>query len=406
MMKKIAVFLPVKYQGGVLRGVKNIVKMLAVGSQRCGDDVIIVLSILKDAYDVSRDFADILLYKNVRIRETVWETLDHDSVEMVFEFAKINQRKNIYPFYSVPNDMINCFYDCDYWLLITDRTDYPILPLREYCIVPYDYIQRHVNFGAKFSFISFIQNVRGAKNVFVTTPQTRTDCSFFCGIDINRVHLLDIECDFDSCNIGKKKNENFKNYILWISNAAIHKNHMAALQALQFYYEEENGSLPVIIIGTGMDSFNYKNRNDYINADNCGYIEECRAFIKNSVLKDKMEFNGFVTDYKRNELLYNARFLLHPVKVDNGTFSVIEAAYMGVPSLSNDYPQMRFLDEKFKLNLGFADFDNPRNTAKLIKYYENNYKSIVERLPQVSYLESFAPDKLAEDYYRKVCTFL
>ena len=47
----------------------------------------------------------------------------------------------------------------------------------------------------------------------------------------------------------------------------------------------------------------------------------------------------------------NTKFLWHPATIDNGTFSVIEAAHLKVPSLSSGYPAMKEINEQYNLSL-------------------------------------------------------
>ncbi|MGC1223029.1 MAG: hypothetical protein WA872_14725, partial [Candidatus Sulfotelmatobacter sp.] len=64
--------------------------------------------------------------------------------------------------------------------------------------------------------------------------------------------------------------------------------------------------------------------------------------------------------------LRHAQFLWHNVIYDNGTALAIEAAQMGVRTLSADYPQMRYLCATFGINaLFFPAFDATRSAAAL-----------------------------------------
>ncbi|NNM58456.1 MAG: hypothetical protein HKM04_01405 [Legionellales bacterium] len=57
--KKIAVFLPIGYKGGTLKGAKNIAKMFYLGSRQAGEPVDVVFSCIGKTYDIEREFSDL-----------------------------------------------------------------------------------------------------------------------------------------------------------------------------------------------------------------------------------------------------------------------------------------------------------------------------------------------------------
>ena len=77
-----------------------------------------------------------------------------------------------------------------------------------------------------------------------------------------------------------------------------------------------------------------------------------------------------VNDSEYVAIVRNSQFLVHNVLADNGTFSVIEAAILGRPSMSSDYPQMRELNKQFELDLQFFDAFDIDGTAKMMSGLE------------------------------------
>ena len=47
------------------------------------------------------------------------------------------------PSYQAPDDGISQFMDCDLWIVISDRLRLPLLPVRPYLLMVYDYLQRY-----------------------------------------------------------------------------------------------------------------------------------------------------------------------------------------------------------------------------------------------------------------------
>jgi glycosyltransferase involved in cell wall biosynthesis len=101
-------------------------------------------------------------------------------------------------------------------------------------------------------------------------------------------------------------------------------------------------------------------------------------------------------DYQQT--LARAAFLWHAGKIDNGTFSVIEAASLGVPALSSDYPAMREIDQQFALNLAWMSADEPKAMAEQLKQMESTHQARRGLLPSKSRLAEHGVDRLAGEY--------
>ena len=101
-----------------------------------------------------------------------------------------------------------------------------------------------------------------------------------------------------------------------------------------------------------------------------------------------------------------AAFLWHPGQVDNGTFSVVEAAHLGVPALSSDYPAMREIDQQFTLRLTWMDPDDPDNMARQLKRMETDSEALRLRLPSAEQLASQSVDRLAGAYWSVIKEYL
>lgn len=410
MKKKIAVMLPCPYLGGTLQGVKNIVRMLALGAKHRHDSIQIVLSVLDGTYDIEEEFRDLISIPGVYIRETTWQDYSREQAQEIMYNVDLGKTKLTYLRYSLPDDGINNFYDCDAWFVVSDRCSAPLIPLRPYSVLVYDYIQRYVDLGIDAYFdSSFIEQARQAKKVFVTTPQTGRDAAYYCGLKKEKVHCLEMEVSLPT-HVEIPENARKRDYILWISNGTRHKNHyntLNTLNTLNTYYSLLDGQLPVIAIGFNMDFFDIKEDYEKKLGRKDTYVEKCRDYIKeNPCLQQMINFHGYVSEEKKNELLANACFLIHPALADNGTFSVVEAAYLGTPSISQDYPQMRYMDERFQLNLTFTNFCDRNEASQRIKDCECQHREKRNKLPGKAILEKYTWKNLADDFYEKVVSCL
>jgi glycosyltransferase involved in cell wall biosynthesis len=99
-------------------------------------------------------------------------------------------------------------------------------------------------------------------------------------------------------------------------------------------------------------------------------------------------------------LLQEAAFLWHAGRIDNGTFSVVEAAGVGVPALSSDYRPMREMNEQFSLNLAWMDPSDPQSMAQALKDMEQKHMERRAMLPTSDQLASQSIDRLASAYWK------
>ena len=402
IIKKIVIFLPAPYRGGSMQGAKNIAKMLLLGSTGANEPVEIVFSCLKETYNVNQEFSD-LLALGIQVRETEWKIISKNEAQIALDFTQ-NEKILSHESYCLPYDGINNFCDCDFWLIVSDRTSAPLLPIKPYGMIIYDYIQRYIPdiFGQDEGKLDlpFLYSARNANLILCTTPQTREDTIQYAGIDENKVLLVPMEFNPLKYEV-KPFLQKDSPYFIWTSNATQHKNHKNALKALELYYEKFDGKLKVLMTGVQTELFQKRNTNQI------PYIVEIRDTIqKSAVLKNNITILGELSESQYISVLSGAEFLFHPVLYDNGTFSVIEAAYHSVPSASSNYPQMRYINERFNLNIEFFDPRKPQMIASVLKNMENNIFSLKESLPTKESLECHTYDKLSGKYWSLLRNYL
>ena len=392
--KKITVLLPVAYRGGSLRGAKNIAKMLYWGSRLSKEPADIVFSCVSGVYDTQVVFSD-LKELGITVVETTWNKIGRESLKFMSRFTGAAGALPE-PEYYLPTDGMNNFSDSDFWLVISDRTNPPLAPLVPYGMVVYDYIQRYVPelFGGWLER-NFFVTVRNASFVITTTAQTQNDAIQYAGVEAKKVLLMPMEFHpptIPSFSLPTHK----KKYFLWVTNISVHKNHMRALDALEYFYKELGGDLDVLIVGASTLMFlNTSEGNPY-------YKELALRIEKSPFLKKRCRVLGEVGDAEYVNTVRHAQFLWHPTLVDNGTFAVVEAAYLQVPSVSSDYSAMRYMDERFRLNLLFADPYNSRDMAEKLKIMQEQVEIRKKQLPPSSQLEKFTAKELAQDFWNQI----
>ena len=388
---RIALIIPTGYRGGSLRGAKLLAQAIEAGGRQAGRKVEVIVGHLDDPSIYSDDeFAD--LPHGVMRRPFKWQVLAADEARRALAYAGLPQNKEDSQ-YQIPNDGIRHFTDCDLWIMVSDRIDHPLLPLRPYIVMVYDYLQRYEGFLPQHVNRRFIQVAHQANRVFVTTEFTRRDALQFAGLPERKVLKLPMLApDFSARR--RVAVEQRQGYFLWTTNLSQHKNHENAVKALQLYYDELDGVLECRVTGVGTDM---------LLKSNLPHLKPLRDIVSGSrALKRHLQPVGELPDRAYQSLLAGSEFLWHPARIDNGTFSVIEAAHVGVPSLSSDYPAMREIDAQFALRLSWMDPQDPRDMARRLKAMENLAEEHRRLLPTQEQLSSQSVAALAGAYWQAV----
>lgn len=412
-MKKIAVMLPIAYKGGSLRAAKNIAKSIAYQSRKRNDDIQVVFSHVKnDSYDANLDFSD-LIEENIALRETEWKVFPKEDLRAAASILDLDKAGETFDEFCLPTDGANDFNDCDLWVIISDRLPAPLFTLKKNAFVVFDYIQRYIPeiFGDSEilwdkQVACFMASLRNSLKVFVTTPSTQQDLISYAGVDEYKTQLLEIAFQpLESA--GTINNMDIpERYIIWTTNAALHKNQINAINGYEIYLQDYGGKNKLLITGTDTNAFDPAvDLEDGSQFKNLPHVNMIRKKLdKNKYLADHIRFMGNVSDKFFAALLKKAQYLWHPALYDNGTFSVLEAAYLGVPSLSARYPAMLYFDRKFKLNLKFFDPRNPLDIAKTLKEMETSAKSVL--LPKKAVLLQSGWKNLSGTIYDQITSLL
>ena len=383
---RLAVLLPHAYLGGTIRLLVNLVRHLA--ARWPGP---LVLAVPADHLEVIAD--DLAAVRRdlpgVEIRGLNWRQLEPDDARALAAGAGLEVGRWISSRYQVPADGAADFLDCDFWLFVSDRLEYPLVPLRPYGVFVTDHLQRYVPeiFDATAyadpdsAPWNFLRNVRNADLVVVTSRDTAADAVGYAGARGPVVRLpttLDVDHFERLAAVAEAGDEAdallpTRPFFAWVTNPSPHKNQLRMLAAIDRYCRELAGSLDVVVTGVWTDLFDpdlpaerRMGREPQWNTPHVCQVREAVAALGPEVRR-RIRFLGAVPDDAYARVLRSARFLAHNVIADNGTFSAVEAALLGRPAVSSDYPQMREIDEAFGLGLRFFDpFDEAATAEALV----------------------------------------
>lgn len=393
---RIALIVPTGYRGGSLRGAKLLAQAITSGGCQVGREVEVIFAHLDDPSLYPDDeFADLPV--SVKRRPYRWRTLTQDEAYRAMAYAGLQHTMED-PSYQVPDDGIKQFADCDLWIVVSDRLERPILPLRPYVLMVYDYLQRYEIFLPADMNEKFIHVAHGAQRVFVTTEFTRRDAMQFAGLPARQVIKLPMLAPTfsrqSSADNGNSRQQTTSHYFLWTTNLSQHKNHENAVKALRLYYEEHDGTLECRVTGV--------NTGNLLKKD-LPHLKPLRALIASSpALKRNLQLTGELPDRAYQTQLAGSAFLWHPARIDNGTFAVIEAAHLGVPSLSSDYPAMREIAAQFDLQPVWMNPHNPEQMAAQLKQMESTAQTLRTMLPSPDSLAAQSVDALAGAYWQAI----
>ncbi len=388
----IAVILPIEYRGGTLRAAKLIAAALHDGSRRANEPVRVVLAHPDNPERYpDAEFHD--LAPDITRRPFTWRTIDRIAAERICQFSGYSGPLN-HTKYAVADDGINNFLDCDLWLVISDRLELPLLPLKPCALVVYDYIQRYQPTMNDDADLAFLYAARAASAVLVTSHFTNDDAIQYAGINpkLLRVvphllpHISPPASTLNGCS----------GYFLWPTNISIHKNHVNSMLALRRYYEELQGKLKCRLTGV-QPQFMLSTDHSYRHLQRAKEI-----FDSSRTLKRNVTLMGELPDGAYDKNLAEAHFLWHTASVDNGTLAALEAASLGVPILSTRYPAMQQMNSDYNLRIAWCDPNDPAQMAIALKRMETEAPLVREALPNRQALKLKGWDNAISSYWHAI----
>jgi glycosyltransferase involved in cell wall biosynthesis len=310
--------------------------------------------------------------------------------------------------YAILDDGMNNFNDCDFIIFTTDRLLAPLLSFVPYCCCVHDFIQRYLPEVVTLdAHLWVVRLICGSEGIFVTTPFTFENAIGFGGLPKWKIKLIpslldDFDEELDELpNPSLPKVFDKNGYFIWSTNVNSHKNHKRILDALNDYYQG-GGKIKCYVTGIGTDGFDPKSKDQDI-----AYVVEIRDMIRaNSLLDRNIKFMGNMSKPAYLGLLKSARFLLHGALMDNGSFSVYDAAWMGVPSISSRYPPMEFMQDLLGLNLRFFDPYEPKTLLKLLRQSEYDYAEWAKGVPSKARLLEHTVKHRYMDIYNAVADII
>ncbi len=377
---QIAVILPSPYGGGTFRLAKSIVKGLHQEAKRRNAPYSTAFYCPPGMLDKARGESD-LLAEGIPVQSFHWQLVSVDQARQLCADRGIKASIST-PKCSLPRDEDGTLGAAVLWFFISDRIPGSVLPLCRFVLLAADYLQRYVPsvldttgyYDAHSHYYDFLRNSRNADGLITTSPGTRQDAHDYVG-KVRNLHQLPSPWDIDFLPSKSDEREHplhGRPYFLWVTNPAKHKNHFRCGEAIERYYRDLDGRLDVVIVGAGSEVL-APAYNPPAGEYDHPYWHAVRKQLRGSFRgnEERVHFLGTASDPEFAALLAHARFLWHNVIADNGTYCAGEAAFCGTPTLSSDYPQMRYLAELIRVPMSFFDPFNPVAAATALKNMED-----------------------------------
>lgn len=395
--KKVAILLTETYTGGVLDYTMRFVQCMDKGIKEANDNIEIVFGHIDNDVFKKKDYFSGIRKLGITIRPFIWKEIDASYLNTVMQYKGWLKE---YPEdkYCIPDDGGYFFEDCDYIILSIDRVPFHFFTTKPYAVVVHDYIQRYLPEQYGNIYEKYVIDVqRDAEAVIVMTQPTLEDGIQYAGLKRDKLRLTPLMFEAIDAEIYKAEKKE-KDYFLWSTNQGRHKNHLIALSALAEYYAK-GGKLCCYVTGVGTKYFDPNEKYE----ENVDYISEVRERIRQDTnLLENLVFCGNMDKKKYYSVLKGAKFFMHPGFTDNGNMTAIDAAFLRVPTISSDYPAMRYYEDKMQLNMRFFDPFDSKELAKLLLEMESESDEQKAKLPLSECLKQYTINHTYKELYDTV----
>lgn len=392
--------LPEAYGGGTLRGAINLAVQIHDGAKKTGDNVVVEFGYVDGKATEKLEIFESLAARRIEFRPFKVKRYPRTSYYQTASAYVGGTEPDILVF----DDGISNFDDADHRIFISDRlVGGDIAPTSPYSIVIFDFLQRYipklfdrgsdVDTAASWHTITGImKQYVNASAIFVTTQQAAADAIGFGGVPRVKVCKLPLSFDPIETRASGEPREvaaNDRGHMVWTTNITPHKNHQVILQGLEIFYDRSPTG-PITYV-TGVHTENLDPKSAIKAVADVPYVRQIRNQVAGSpTLRRNVIFKGDLSNAEYDEILSGAKLLLHGAIFDNGTFSVAEAAWRGVPSVSSRYAAMQEMSDEFRMPLQFFDSASAEDMATALENALNNRDELVRALPTRSELDQFS----------------
>ena len=369
---RIAILLPAGWHGGMVRSAWALADLLGGLRAPDGRSIEVVVGLRRDGgydWDALEARARSAPYP-LSVRRLVWANKSPRALNAMAARTIIPER--LVSHGVLPCDGLHDFMDCEAWITFGTSMEGYVPPIRPRAVFCADHIGRYVT--GPDDFMNPIRKTlmdetflgwRHSLCVFSTTPRTASDTVSFAGVPGARVMLLPTLVD-PIRGVVPPLPQAPGERILWVTNPSRHKNHLMALEALRLYWTQLHGTMDVTVCGAFNESLRPGRGSDHPFA---------RALEQVDSIIDRFHFAGETDDATFLRKVSESAFVWHNVVIDNGTFVAFDAARAGRHFVSSDYPQMRYLAERYGIEVSWFSSSDPKAAAQALLSAEQKVRA-------------------------------
>jgi glycosyltransferase involved in cell wall biosynthesis len=214
--------------------------------------------------------------------------------------------------------------------------------------------------------------VRGAERVVVTSPTTGQDVVAEWNVPAERLRIVPVACEPHTRFEGVSPQAvpvPGRDFILNVANAAAHKGGEVMLAGYAKLKARLGDATPPLVMcgfNTLMFSPALRDKAGVLPPDLQAFVEpqrpkpnapdhphwqNVRRILTSNGLREGRDVYllGYVDDAQLADLFSRAGVVVNAARYDNGTYSLIEAAWFGKPGISTRYPSAEWLYGRFGL---------------------------------------------------------
>ena len=105
-------------------------------------------------------------------------------------------------------------------------------------------------------------------------------------------------------------------------------------------------------------------------------------------------------------MLEKAAFVLLPQYADNGNFTAVDAASLGIPSVCSDYPAQKYMNEYCGIPAIYFEPFSKDSLLNAIHKMEKEYKSIKKEMPLKNELDKYDYSVQGKKLYQSIKSIL
>lgn|GEM_PF-2834048 len=370
---RVTIIMAAAWRGGMLRNAMLLAQLFAGRRWDEVGEVEVVLGLLDtgDVYDwPSLRAACRKIGPGVSVRPFVWRAMDPDAARLVCPAHSVPDVARL----VIPDDGARGFRDSDAWIFFSSHTVGAVPWQRPTAVFCADLLPRRVAAafggtegpGDRAHLAETMLGWRRAACVFATTPTTLRDVVSYAGLPPDRAILVPLQAELvgsqPSAALGEAGSEPG---LLWVTNAAPHKNHVQAVTALRAYFAA-GGDLDVTVCGVGGSLLDPRTGSQHPAA---------RAFAAAPEVLSRTRFAQEPGDEAFQRLIAARGVVWHNAVADNGSFVAFDAARAGAHLVSSDYPPMRYLCERHGVEALFHPVSDARAAAEALLEAEHRLRA-------------------------------